>query len=101
MSETRATCFAVCLDNRGYETLLKVGKLYRVVPGEEAAAHGYTRVEDESGEDHAYSSNRFYAVRVAASRGKDLVGRIPASNTAASEGRKLLQAANAGAEFSS
>ena len=64
MSETRATCFALCLDNEGYEASLEVGKLYRVVPDEEAAAHGYARVVDESGEDYAFSSNRFYAVEL-------------------------------------
>ena len=64
MSETRATCFAVCLDSEGYEASLEVGKLCRVVPDEEAAAHGYARVVDESGEDYAFSSNRFYAVEL-------------------------------------
>lgn len=39
MSETRATCFAVWLDSEGYEASLEVGKLYRVVPDEEAAEH--------------------------------------------------------------
>lgn len=62
MSEARATQFAVCLDNEGYEASLEVGKLYRVVPDAEAAAHGYIRVVDESGDDYAFSSNRFYAV---------------------------------------
>ena len=73
MSETRATCFAVCLDNEGYEASLEVGKLYRVVPDEEAAAHGYTRVVDESGEDYAFSSNRFYAVELPQAVGRTLL----------------------------
>jgi hypothetical protein len=30
---------------------LPVGKLYRVIPDEEAERHGYLRVMDESGED--------------------------------------------------
>jgi hypothetical protein len=41
--------FALCLDNEGYPASLEVGKLYRVVPDEEAAAHGYVRIIDESG----------------------------------------------------
>lgn len=51
--------FAVCINNIGYEASLEVGKLYSVVPDEEAASHGYSRVIDESGEDYGYSANRF------------------------------------------
>jgi hypothetical protein len=54
--------FAVCLDNRGYPASLEVGKLYRVIPDEEASGHGYIRVIDESGEDYAYSTERFYSI---------------------------------------
>jgi hypothetical protein len=53
---------AVCLDKEGYLASLEVGKIYRVIPDEEAAAHGYMRVNDESGEDYAYSSERFYLI---------------------------------------
>ena len=51
--------FAVCLNNQGYQASLEVGKLHRVLPDEQAAAHGYIRVIDESGEDYAYSTDRF------------------------------------------
>lgn len=54
--------FALCLDNEGYPASLEVGKLYRVVPDEEAAAHGYIRIIDESGEDYAFTANRFYVM---------------------------------------
>ncbi len=54
--------FAVCLNNEGYPASLEVGKLYRIIPDEEAAAHGYIRVIDESGEDYAYSTERFYLI---------------------------------------
>jgi hypothetical protein len=54
--------FAVCLNNEGYPASLEVGKLYRVIPDEEAAVHGYIRVIDESGEDYAYSTERFYPI---------------------------------------
>lgn len=54
--------FAVCLNNEGYPTSLEIGKLYRVIPDEEAAVHGYIRVIDESGEDYGYSTERFYLV---------------------------------------
>ena len=56
--------FAVCLKNKGYPASLEVGKLYRVVPDDEAEAHGYLRVIDESGEDYAYSSERFFLIRI-------------------------------------
>ncbi len=51
--------FVVCLNNQGYEASLEVGKLYRLVPDEQATSHGYVRVIDESGEDYAYSADRF------------------------------------------
>jgi hypothetical protein len=54
--------FAVCLNNEGYPASLEVGKLYRVIPDEEAAVHGYIRVIDESGEDYGYATERFYRV---------------------------------------
>lgn len=56
--------FMVCLNNEGYKASLEVGKLYRVIPDEEAETHGYIRVVDESGEDYAFASNRFHPVRL-------------------------------------
>jgi hypothetical protein len=44
--------FAVCIKNKGYEASLEIGKLYRVVPDQEAEGHGYVRIVDESGEDY-------------------------------------------------
>jgi hypothetical protein len=54
--------FAICLNNEGYEASLEVGKVYRVLPDREAAAHGYIRMVDESGEDYAFAADRFYKV---------------------------------------
>lgn len=51
--------FVVCLNNENYEASLEVGKLYRLIPDEQATAHGYLRVIDESGEDYAYAADRF------------------------------------------
>ena len=56
--------FAVCINNKGYEASLEVGKLYRVMPDDEAASHGYLRVIDESGEDYGYSANRFFPLEL-------------------------------------
>ncbi len=54
------TQFALCLDSTDYEVSLELGKLYRVVPDEEADSHGYIRVIDESGEDYVYDADRFH-----------------------------------------
>lgn len=59
--------FAVCLNNNDYPASLEVGKLYRVIADEQAAAEGYLRVVDESGEDYAFAANRFYLVQLPAS----------------------------------
>ncbi len=58
------TQFGVCVDNTGYPASLEVGKLYPVIPDEEAAKHGYIRVIDESGEDYGYSAERFFVLEV-------------------------------------
>ena len=60
MSQTTPTLqFALCLDNAGYPASLEVGKVYRVIPDQEATAYGYLRVIDESGEDYAFTAERF------------------------------------------
>jgi len=56
--------FVVCLSNDGYPASLQVGKLYRTIPDQQAAQHGYLRVVDESGEDYAYSAERFFPVEL-------------------------------------
>ena len=56
--------FAVCLNNEGYEAALDIGKLYRIIADDEAAAHGYIRVVDESGDDYAYSVERFFPIEL-------------------------------------
>ena len=60
----QAGYFAICLDNADYPASLEVGKLYRVIPDEEAAAEGYLRVVDESGEDYAFVATRFHPVQL-------------------------------------
>lgn len=65
--------FALCLDNDGYPASLEVGKLYRMIPDEEASAHGYIRVVDESGEDYAFTANRFHVMHLPQSVGQVLL----------------------------
>ena len=71
----RATQFGVCLDSRGYAASLEVGRLYRVIPDEEATKHGYLRVVDESGEDYGYAAGRFFLLSVPQSVALALSGR--------------------------
>ena len=54
--------FAICISNADCDDL-QVWKLYRVLPDETAAAEGYLRVVDESGEDYLYPAGRFVVVK--------------------------------------
>lgn len=54
--------FVVCINNKGYEASLEFGKIYQVVIDKDAEAEGLIRIIDESGEDYAYSLDRFHAV---------------------------------------
>ncbi len=56
--------FAVCINNEDYPASLQVGKLYRVLPDEDAAATGMIRVVDEDGEDYGYEATRFFPVEL-------------------------------------
>ncbi|MGH9935821.1 MAG: hypothetical protein ACREAM_06210 [Blastocatellia bacterium] len=58
------TQFAVCVDNTDAEASLELGKLYEVIPDEEALKHGYLRVIDESGEDYWHAAEMFYLIEV-------------------------------------
>ena len=62
--ENQLPQFGLCLNNEGYPTSLEVGKLYRVIPDDDAAAHGYIRIIDESGEDYAYTASRFHLMQL-------------------------------------
>ncbi|RKU13929.1 hypothetical protein C6502_01925 [Candidatus Poribacteria bacterium] len=62
--ENQLPQFGLCLKNEGYPASLEVGKLYRVIPDDDAVAHGYIRVIDESGEDYAYTASRFHLMQV-------------------------------------
>lgn len=62
--ENQAVRFAICLNNEGYEALLEVSKLYRVIPDGEAAVHGYVRIVDESGEDYTFWADRFHPIKL-------------------------------------
>lgn len=81
--------FGVCIDNGGYAASLELGKLYRVVPDEEASEHGYTRVVDESGEDYGYSAERFVILKVP----QPVVRALSRSSRKSHRPKKVLQPA--------
>jgi hypothetical protein len=64
MKKKQPVQFLICVDNDGYPASLEVGKLYRFIPDEEAAAAGLIRVIDESGEDYAFEAKRFHQMDV-------------------------------------
>jgi Ca2+-binding EF-hand superfamily protein len=72
-AEKASAHFAVCLDNDGYTASLEVGKLYRFIPDKEAEAEGLIRVIDESGEDYAFSADRFHPIDLPATVEKALL----------------------------
>jgi hypothetical protein len=57
-----AKAFAVCLDNRGNESSLILGKVYRVRPDARATRDHLVRVVDESGEDYLFDADKFVLV---------------------------------------
>lgn len=63
-TENQLPQFGLCLNNEGYSASLEIGKLYRVIPDDNAAAHGYIRVIDESGGDYAYTASRFHLMQL-------------------------------------
>ena len=71
--------FGVCINNRGYTASLEVGKLYVVIPDEEAFQHGYLRVVDESGEDYGYAAKNFVIMQVPKPVAQAVSGRKQAS----------------------
>ena len=56
------TKFAVCLENKGFEASLEVGKLYEVVTDTEAENDDMIRVIDEDGEDYLFEAKIFYSL---------------------------------------
>lgn len=54
--------FVVCLNNADYEASLEIGKIYRSIRDDDAAANGLIRIVDESGDDYAFAVSRFYPI---------------------------------------
>jgi hypothetical protein len=58
------TRFAVCVDNKGFEASLNVGKLYEVVDDETAGKDEMIRIIDEDGEDYLFEAKNFYPLAI-------------------------------------
>lgn len=71
MTKATARGFVVCLRNDGAEDL-DVRKVYAVIPDEDAAAKGFLRVVDESGEDYLYPAELFAFVEVSEDTAREL-----------------------------
>ncbi len=54
----------VCLNNEGFAASLEIGKLYQIIPDEEAEKLGGLRVIDEDGEDYFYDAEMFCPLQV-------------------------------------
>ena len=61
---TKASQFAVCINNEGYKASLEVGKLYRLIPDQDAASHEYLCIVDERGKDYGYAADRVFPLEV-------------------------------------
>ena len=64
------THFAVCLNNEGYQASLEIGKMYRVIPDDDATANSLIRIVDENGKDHTYPADRFRPVKLPQAAGE-------------------------------
>jgi hypothetical protein len=64
--------FVVCVRNEDCEDL-ELRKIYQILPDEAAAADGYIRVVDESGEDYLYPADYFLAIELSKDLEKALI----------------------------
>jgi len=63
-NSNKSARFVVCIDNKGYEASLQIGKLYSAIPDDEASEYGLLRVIDEEGEDYGYPAERFFPIEI-------------------------------------
>ena len=79
--------FAICIRNDECDDL-EVRRVYRVLPDPAAAAEGYLRVIDESGEDYVYPTAYFVPIDVPRSAERILSPTRSRAASAASSVRK-------------
>jgi len=56
------TTHVVCINNTDYPSSLEFGKVYRVLPDDDATEDEMVRVIDESGEDYLYPGSYFLPI---------------------------------------
>lgn len=61
---TKASHYAVCVKNDGYEASLEKRKIYRLLPDRSAAHLGLVKVRDESGTPYLYPASLFVTIRL-------------------------------------
>ena len=66
--------FLLCVSSESYPASLEVRKVYRSLPDPVAAARGFVRVIDESGEDYLYPSDYFVTVELPQAAARAFVG---------------------------
>jgi hypothetical protein len=54
--------FVICLSNKDYPVSLTKGKVYEIIPDEQAESDTLVRVVDDSGEDYLYSKSYFASI---------------------------------------
>ena len=67
--------FLLCVRNEGCEDL-ELRKLYPQLSDAKAAASGYVRVIDESGEDYLYPARLFVAVELTSAAKRAVAGTL-------------------------
>ena len=67
--------FVVCLENKGNEVSLEIGKIYRQVRPHARDMAGWIRVIDESGEDYLFPCRRFAEIALPAEAQRVLAKR--------------------------
>jgi hypothetical protein len=65
--------FAICIDNRGDEVSLEIGKVYRRLADRTANKMGFVRIIDESEEDYLFPRAMFKLIR---QRSRNLPGSL-------------------------
>jgi hypothetical protein len=71
----RTKQFLLCVRNEGCEDL-ELRKLYPQLSDAKAAASGYVRVIDESGEDYLYPARLFVAVELTSAAKRAVAGTL-------------------------
>ena len=67
--------FVICLENKGNEVSLEIGKVYRQLKPHAKDMAGWVRVVDESGEDYLFPGKRFAEIALPAQAKRALTKR--------------------------